>query len=172
MRYHYSLVSGGVYRCAKTLSLTALAILCSGWLAAQSITGTITDDTGMELIGATVLIEGTTTGTATDFDGSYSIEASEGAVLVYSYTGYLPQRITVGNQTVIDVSLDPNVAVLDQIVVTGYNQQRKGDITGAVAVLNTDELTSVAASSVNQRCSGASPESATSPSVTTGLWMT
>ncbi len=147
-----------------SVGLTLFFVLCCGWLTAQTVQGTVYDETGLELIGATILVEGTTTGTVTDFDGSYSIAAEEGNVLIYSFTGYVPQRITVENQNVIDVTLEPDVAVLDQIVVTGYNQQRKGNITGAVAVLDVDELNSVAASSVNQQLEGRAPGVQTSTS--------
>ena len=136
------------------LLMAALLLFCTAWVSAQSVKGTITDEDGFGLVGATVLVEGTTTGTVSDLDGSYTVNAKSGDVLVFSFTGYLGQRITVGNQTTIDVQMAPDVAVLDQIVVTGYNQQRKGDITGAVAVIDAEELTSVAASSVNQQLEG------------------
>ncbi|WP_116106620.1 SusC/RagA family TonB-linked outer membrane protein [Lewinella sp. IMCC34191] len=155
MRVLYPHLRAGKFRASwHPVSLTVLSLLCSGWLAAQTVTGTVYDETGIGLVGATVMLDGTSTGTVTDFDGNYSLNADEGNVLVFSFTGYVPQTITVGPETVIDVTLEPNVAVLDQIVVTGYNQQRKGDITGAVAVLDADELSSVAASSVNQQLEG------------------
>ncbi|MBC6995038.1 TonB-dependent receptor [Neolewinella lacunae] len=131
-----------------------LLLFCTAWVSAQTVKGVITDEEGLELVGATVLVEGTNTGTVSDLDGSYTINAGPEDVLIYSFTGYIGQRITVGSQTIIDVTMQPDVAVLEQIVVTGYNQQRKGDITGAVAVLDTDALTSVAASSVNQQLEG------------------
>ncbi len=134
--------------------MTMLLLLCTGWVAAQTVSGTVYDETGIGLVGATILVDGTTTGTVTDLDGSYSIQAGPDDVLIVSFTGYSTQRITVGNQTKIDISVEPDVAILDQVVVTGYSQQRKGDITGAVAVLNTDELTSIAATSVNQQLAG------------------
>ena len=139
---------------AKSYAMALLALLSCGWLTAQTVEGTVYDETGLGLVGATILVEGTTVGTVTDFDGNYSISAEEGSVLIYSFTGYIPQRITVGSETVVDVTMEPDVAVLDQIVVTGYNQQRKGDITGAVAVLDVEDISSVAASSVNQQLEG------------------
>ncbi len=136
------------------LLMAALLLFCTAWVSAQTVSGVISDEDGLGLVGATVLVEGTSTGTVSDLDGSYSVNAKAGDVLIYSFTGYVTQRITVGNQTTIDLEMAPDVAVLDQIVVTGYNQQRKGDITGAVAVLDTEALTSVAASSVNQQLEG------------------
>lgn len=129
-------------------------MLVSGWVAAQSVKGTVYDETGFGLVGATILVDGTTTGTVTDLDGNYSIQAGPTDVLIVSFTGYTTQRITVGSQSTIDISLEPDVAILDQVVVTGYQQQRKGDITGAVAVLDAEELTSIAATSVNQQLQG------------------
>ncbi len=150
------------------LLIAALLLFCTAWVSAQSVKGTITDEDGFGLVGATILVEGTSTGTVSDLDGSYSVNAKSGDVLIYSFTGYLTQRITVGNQTTIDVGMAPDVAVLDQIVVTGYNQQRKGDITGAVAVLDTESLTSVAASSVNQQLEGRATGVTTSTSGAAG----
>ena len=155
MRVLYPHMRGGKNRGSwRLLCLAVAALFCSGWVTAQTVSGTVYDETGLGLVGATVMLEGTTTGTVTDFDGNYEINADEGNVLVFSFTGYVPQSITIGSESVIDVTLEPNVAVLDQIVVTGYSQQRKRDITGAVAVLDADELSSVAASSVNQQLQG------------------
>lgn len=138
----------------RSLFVATMLLFCTGWVAAQSVSGTVYDETGIGLVGATIIVDGTTTGTVTDLDGTYSIQASADDVLIISFTGYATQRITVGAQSTIDINLAPDVAILDQIVVTGYNQQRKGDITGAVAVLDADELTSVAATSVNQQLEG------------------
>ncbi|MFT7120167.1 MAG: TonB-linked SusC/RagA family outer membrane protein [Neolewinella sp.] len=132
----------------------AMLMVMSGWVVAQSVSGTVYDETGIGLVGATILVEGTTTGTVTDLDGNYSVNAASTDVLIISFTGYTTQRITVGNQSKIDISIEPDVAILDQIVVTGYQQQRKGDITGAVAVLDAEQLTSIAATSVNQQLEG------------------
>ena len=141
-------------RGGSRLLLLAALLFATAWVSAQTVSGTLTDEDGFGLVGATVQVEGTTTGTVTDLDGKYSIAAGPGSVLLYSFTGYIGQREEVGNRTVIDLQMRPDVAVLEQIVVTGYNQQRKGDITGAVAVIDAEELTSVAASSVNQQLAG------------------
>ena len=139
---------------ARSLLTVLLLAFGSAWLAAQTVSGTITDDSGFGLVGATVLVEGTSTGTVADLDGNFSVQASPDDVLIVSFTGYATQRITVGNRSQIDIEMAPDAQILDEIVVTGYTQQRKGDITGAVAVLDTEELTSVAASSVNQQLTG------------------
>ncbi|MEM9929819.1 MAG: SusC/RagA family TonB-linked outer membrane protein, partial [Bacteroidota bacterium] len=139
---------------SSRLLLLAMFLLGAAWVSAQDIKGTITDEEGYGLVGATILVDGTSTGTVSDLDGNYTLKAKPGDVLIFSFTGYATQRITVGNQTTIDVGMAPDVNVMDVVVVTGYNQQRKGDITGAVAVLDTEELTSVAATSVNQQLEG------------------
>ena len=144
----------GFWSRMKASGLAVSLLFCCGWLTAQTVSGTVYDETGIGLVGATVMLDGTSTGTVTDFDGNFTINADPGNILVFSFTGYVSQTVTVGQETVLNVTLEPNVAVLDQIVVTGYNQQRKGDITGAVAVLDADELSSVAASSVNQQLEG------------------
>ena len=89
---------------------------------ALKVTGTLTDaETGTALIGATVQVKGTTTGTSTDLDGTYSIDAPDGnAILVFSYIGYVNQEVVIGNQTTINVSLVPDVQSLNEVVVVGY----------------------------------------------------
>ena len=83
---------------------------------AQSISGTVTDENGVPLPGATVLVEGTQNGVSTDFDGNYSISASSGDTLVVSFVGYTTQSVVVGSSSTIDVSLQPDNA-LEEVVV-------------------------------------------------------
>ena len=85
---------------------------------AQTVTGTVTAD-GQPLPGATVLVKGTTTGTSTDFDGNYSVNADAASTLVFSYIGYTTKEIVVGDQTVINVVLETDNK-LDEVVVIGY----------------------------------------------------
>ncbi|MEM1124339.1 MAG: SusC/RagA family TonB-linked outer membrane protein, partial [Bacteroidota bacterium] len=108
--------------------------------AQNTITGKITDaDNGEPLIGVNIIIQGTSDGTITDFDGNYSLEASEGDVLVYSYTGYAEQELTVGASTVMDIVMAAG-SLLDEVVVVGYGSQKKATVTGAVAQLKGDIL--------------------------------
>jgi len=106
------------------------------------VTGTLTDaETGTALIGATVQIKGTTIGTSTDLDGTYSIIAPDGnATLVFSYIGYINQEIVVGNQSTINVSLEPDVQSLNEVVVVGYGAVKKMDLTGAVDQLQSKDI--------------------------------
>lgn len=134
-------------------SLVAICMLLSATMFAQ-ISGTVTDaENGEPLIGASVLIAGTATGTVTDIDGNFSIAANAGDVLEISYTGYSTQNVTVGSETNLSISLAQGVA-LDQVVVTGYSSQRERDITGAVAVVKADELNEVTATSFTQKLEG------------------
>ncbi len=115
--------------------------------AFSQITGKITDEeNGESLIGVNIIIQGTSNGTVTDFDGNYSIDANAGDVLVYSYTGYSEQQLTVGASTVMDVVMSAG-SLLDEVVVVGYGSQKKATVTGAVAQLKGDIL--VASPSVN-----------------------
>ncbi|MEC3966940.1 TonB-dependent receptor [Flagellimonas halotolerans] len=106
------------------------------------ITGTITDEQGVPLPGATVLVKGTTNGAQSDFDGNYSIEANIGDTLVFSYIGFTTQEVEVSNQTIIDVTLGQSTAVLDEVVVTGYGSQSRSTLTSSVSKLDTKVLES------------------------------
>lgn len=107
-----------------------------------TISGTITaGDDDSALPGVNVLVKGSTEGTITDIDGKYSIECKTGDVLVYSFIGYLSEEVTIASQQTIDMSLSPDIASLEQVVVIGYGTRKKTDITGAVSSVKTDELT-------------------------------
>ena len=135
--------------------MICLAIACLSLVSVQAqVTGTVTDgQSGEPLIGASVLVKGSTVGTITGIDGDYSIEASSTDILVFSFTGYDGIEETVGNRQVVDVVLSPG-AVLDEVVVTGYQSQRKRDITGAVSIVDSDQLNVVPAASLSQKLAG------------------
>lgn len=111
------------------LLLFILVLLCplGSVIAQNSVQGKVTsEDEGMPLIGVTVLVKGTSTGTVTDLDGKYSIPVpDENTTLVFSYTGYTPQEIMVGAQSTIDVILGLDIAQLNEVVVVGYGAQKK-----------------------------------------------
>lgn len=113
------------------LCFLAIGIMAT---AQKTITGTITDADGEPVIGATVLIEGTTTGTATGFDGTYSINVpGNDAVLLFSYTGYKDVRMGVGSRTTIDLVMEADVEILDEVVVSALGFTQKKDETGATS---------------------------------------
>ena len=120
----------------------------------KTITGRVTSTTGEPLIGANVILKNSTSGATTDLDGAFTIEATSEDVLVFSYTGYAPKEIVVGVQTVVDIVLEENAELLDEVVVVGYGTQRKEDLTGAVSVVNTEEMRKQASHDVTQMMQG------------------
>ncbi|WP_339877976.1 SusC/RagA family TonB-linked outer membrane protein [uncultured Algoriphagus sp.] len=104
------------------------------------ITGTVLDETDMPLPGVTIILKGTTTGVTTDLDGKYSINAPQDGVLVFSFIGYDPIEMEIGNQSVIDIRMNPNTSDLEEVVVIGYGSAKKRDITGAVSSVNANKL--------------------------------
>ncbi|MEL6651981.1 MAG: SusC/RagA family TonB-linked outer membrane protein, partial [Bacteroidota bacterium] len=106
----------------------------------KTITGVVSNDKGEPLAGATVIVKSTSRGTLTNDDGAYSIEAESGDVLVFSYVGFTRIERTVGTESKIDVSLDPDYAQLDEVVVVGYGQQKKSHLTGSVSKVTNEKL--------------------------------
>lgn len=105
------------------------------------ITGTVTSASDqIPLMGATILIKGTSKGTQTDFDGNFSIEAPKGATLIISFVGFATQNILVENQTIINVILQEEFNALDEVVVTGYATQQRNTMATSVSKLNTKVL--------------------------------
>ena len=108
----------------------------------KKVTGVVVDANGEPVIGANVVVKGTTNGTITDFDGNYSIEGvSANDVLAISYIGYISQEVAVGSQSTINVTLREDSQALDEVVVVGYGVMRKSDVTGSIAVAKGDDLT-------------------------------
>lgn len=107
---------------------------------AQSVTGTVTSTDGEPLVGVTVIVEGTTKGASTDFDGNYKIDAKRGQTLQFSYVGFKKEKIKVGDQSVINVTMGEDNSVLDEVIVVGYGTQRRRNIVGAVENLSGKEI--------------------------------
>ena len=123
----------------KRFLLSFLALmLCTMMYAQTEITGTVVDDFGEGVIGATVKEKGTSNGAVTDFDGNFKVKVARGAILVITYIGYDPVEMPATNG--MKVELKENASQLAEVVVTGYQTQRKADLTGSVAVVKTDEL--------------------------------
>ena len=106
----------------------------------NSIKGQVTDESGAPVIGVGVVVKGTSQGTITDLDGNYSINASEGQVLVFSSIGYVEQEVTVGISNQINVVLKTDNELLDEVVVVGYGVQKKVNLTGSVSVVESEDL--------------------------------
>ena len=128
------------------------ALLCFGMTEAQTVSGTVSDNQG-PLPGATVVVKGTATGTTADFDGNYSISASAGDVLVFSYVGYTAQEITIGNQSTINVVLELG-NVLEEVVITGYGSQQQKEITSAVVSVDEESFNKGAINDASQLLQG------------------
>ena len=123
----------------KRFLLCFLTLLfCTSMYAQQEITGTVVDELDEGVIGATVKEKGTSNGTVTDLDGNFKLKVKAGTMLVISYIGYDP--VEVAATPGVKVSLKENASELAEVVVTGYQTQRKADLTGSVAVVKTDEL--------------------------------
>lgn len=120
----------------------------------KKITGTVVDATGMPVIGANVMVKGTTNGTITDMDGKFSLEVEDGAVLQVSYIGFANQEIKVGNQSKLSIALKEDAEALDELVVVGYGTQKKVNLTGSVAAVNTDDIQDTPASSLSNALVG------------------
>ena len=119
-----------------------------------NIVGTITDESKLPLIGVNILVEGTSTGAVSDFDGNYSIKAAKGETLVFSYVGYATQSITVGDQTSINVTLAIDSNAIDEVVVIGYGKQRKIEVTGAVAKVSAETISKAPVSDIGEAIQG------------------
>lgn len=126
--------------CSQWLLLLVF-LLFGNFAIAQTISGTITDaETGEPLIGASILVTGTSSGTITDFDGNYSLTLPEGAASIeISYTGYSTERLEINGQTTIDVALSPGQA-LEEVVVTGYGTQKAKEVTGSIASIKAADF--------------------------------
>lgn len=110
-------------------------------MAQRTITGTVVDADGEALIGATVLVKGTSQGTVTDVDGQYAVEVPQDAeALIFSYTGFRTQEVPIGTSNIIDVVLEADVIGLDDVIVTGYATQRRKDVTGSVSSVQSEDL--------------------------------
>ncbi|MEG2068093.1 MAG: carboxypeptidase-like regulatory domain-containing protein, partial [Tannerellaceae bacterium] len=106
----------------------------------RKLTGVITDQAGIPIIGANVIEKGTTNGTITNIDGQFSLEVSANATLQVSYIGYLDKQIPVGNQSVFTLQLLEDTQNLDEVVVVGYGTQKKVNLTGAVSNIKAEML--------------------------------
>lgn len=106
----------------------------------KKISGVVKDSKGESVIGANVVVKGTTNGTITDIDGKYTLDVPAGAILQVSYIGYLTKDISVGSQSTINVELLEDTQTLDEVVVVGYGTMRKSDVTGSISVTKGDEI--------------------------------
>ena len=124
---------------SKLLMSSALCTVCTIASAQQvNVNGIVKDATGETVIGASVMVKGTKTGTVTDFDGNFHVECAPGSTLIISYIGYKTQEVKASDN--MEVTLQEDANDLQEVVVTGYTTQKKADLTGSVAVVSTKNL--------------------------------
>jgi TonB-linked SusC/RagA family outer membrane protein len=143
-------------KCIKSALSILTFLLCFHQIHAQhTVNGTITDESQEGVLGATVLVKGTTLGTISDANGNYSIAVPEADMtLIFRFVGYKTQEVAVEDKTTIDVSFEFDISELESVVVVGYGSQRKQDITGAVAIVNTEDLGKSAYTNISDRLQG------------------
>ena len=138
-------------------SLLGLLTLQLSWAQQKTITGTVNDETGLPLPGATVVVDGTTRGVATDFDGNFSIQASEGETLVITYIGYADQKIVIGSQDNYTINLRPD-SELEEIILTGQGsgiERRK--LSTTVDVILEEDIDKLPATQIDQLLQASAP---------------
>ncbi len=132
--------------------------LATAWLRpAQTVSGRVTDEKGDGLPGVTVLVKGTSTGTSTSADGSFSLDAPANATLIISSVGYLTKEVPVNGQTTVTVSLATDVQQLSEAVVVGYLTQERQNVTGAVATVSAQDVRRAPVASVGEAIQGRLP---------------
>ncbi|WP_162419298.1 SusC/RagA family TonB-linked outer membrane protein [Cyclobacterium roseum] len=131
-----------------------LFLSASGWAQSNEIIGTVTDETGFPLPGVSILKLGTSTGTVTDIDGSFSIEASTGESLQFSYLGFQSQTLTIDNSTELTVVMQEDVSNLDEVVVIGYGSASKRELTGATSQVKGEAIEKMNMPRVDQALQG------------------
>lgn len=137
---------------ARSLSITRYP--CT---TASKLHGNVKDSYGEPVVGANVIVRGTTIGTVTDIDGNYQIEAPKDSTLIFSFVGYIPQNIPIKNRTLISVILEEDVVSLGEVVAIGYGTVKKSDATGAVTQVKPDEINKGMATSAQDLLVGQTP---------------
>ena len=140
-----------------TGGLTVCPVSANAAVTQQTIKvkGQVVDQDGEPLIGATVRVKGASSGSVTDIDGNFQIDAASDAVLLVSYVGYKDREIAVRGRAVIDqIQMEADSHMLEQVVVVGYGTQKKADLTGSVSIVNADELKRVSNSNISTMLEG------------------
>lgn len=138
--------------------LMALFLLCLfplGALAQSLVKGTVNDEAGEPIIGATVKVQGTQNGAITDFNGNFQIQAASNATLNISYVGYVPQSVKVAGKTNITIVLKEDAQMLNDVVVVGYGTMKKSDISGSVATVDQEAVMKRVPTNIGQALQGA-----------------
>ena len=140
--------------------LVFLFLLCLfplGAMAQSIVKGTVSDESGEPVIGATVKVQGTNEGAITDFDGNFSVNAASNATLSVSYVGYVTQQVSVSGRSNIAIVLKEDNTTLNDVVVIGYGTMKKSDITGSVVSVNTEDMMKRSPVNIAQGLQGTAP---------------
>src|SRR5690554_5376949 len=123
-----------------------------------NVSGTVYDENGEALPGASILIKGTSTGTVSDIDGKFDVNVSDASsILVVSFLGYISQEIDIAGRASIDIKLEADLSELGEVVVVGYGTQKKSDLTGAISTLGGRDIAERRTSQISQALQGAIP---------------
>ena len=143
----------------STTIILFLLLFCLGSIFAQGrmISGVVVDKSGETIIGANILEKGTTNGTITDVNGRFSLQVSANAILQVSYIGFDSKEVSVGNSTTLNITLEEDVASLEEVIVVGYGVQRKISVTNAISSIGSDNLSDRNSTNVNQALQGKLP---------------
>lgn len=150
-------VKGFAYETVNSTIVITYVDVQNGKTKRNMVRGTVLDENKQPLVGAGVRIKGSTDGTITDLDGNYELEVGVGETLVFSYIGYSDLEQSVGNNSVIDVTMAADMNILDDVVVVGYGTQKKVNLTGAVSVVDGKDLQMRPVNSAAQALQGADP---------------
>ena len=123
----------------KILSFAFFLLVSTYAFAQNAVTGTVIDNTGMPLIGVSVVEKGTTNGSVTDIDGKYTVNVEKGKTLVFSYIGYMTQEVEVQSNT-INITLSEDAQLLDEVVVIGYGSMERKDVTSSITTVKAEDL--------------------------------
>ena len=139
----------------KLLAIVSVLLFATSLLAEQTVTGRVLDTEGEPMIGVSIQVKGTSTGTLTNLDGDFVLDVPDAsAVLVFSYVGYQTQEVTVGKQTIINLTMTDVSQDLDEVVVVGYGVQKKSHLTGSVSKFSDESVSNLAFSRVDQALQG------------------
>ena len=140
----------------KLTSVLLFLAMSVGVVSAQTskVTGKVIGEDGEPVIGASIIVKGTTVGTVTDFDGNFMLDVPTKSVLVISYIGYVTQEVPTAGKKSLEIILKEDTKTLDEVVVIGYGTQRKGDVTSSVASVKADNFVKGAVKDVGQLIQG------------------
>ena len=136
------------------LVFMSLLLMSAIGMAQTSISGTVLAEDGSPIPGVNVVVQGTTTGATTDFDGNFTISAASGDVLSISYVGFITQAVTLAEETTLNITLQESYDQLDEIIVTGYGTRKKSSLTGAIAKIGGDDIAAIQATRADDALAG------------------